>query len=137
MTDIPEDAKKVLEWPVGEAQVTIYDPRGDYLAPRGPHKVIDASLAFFDKAEVGDRLYSREQVEEIVLADRAAQAERMARPEEALRRLLKCEYDGQGLTDCIDNDGCHYPSQELADAIANAEAVVSARTLSQEGSEPS
>ena len=70
-----------------------------------------------------------------IIADREAQAERIRKLEEALRRLLKCEYDGQGLTDCIDNDGCHYPSQELADAIANAEAEFARALLAKEGSD--
>lgn len=49
---------------------------------------------------------------------------------EVLGHLLRCEYDGHGLTDCTDNDGVRYQSADLAKQIETAEALLSARALS-------
>lgn len=43
---------------------------------------------------------------------------------EVLTNILRCEYDGEGLFDCIDNTGKHYPSAYLADQIKRAEEVL-------------
>lgn len=72
MTDTNSKAQ-VTDWPIGEAEVVIYDPRADIIHNREPRKIIDASLHFMDISEVGDRLYSKAQVEEIVSAALAAQ----------------------------------------------------------------
>ncbi|MBB4277060.1 hypothetical protein [Rhizobium mongolense] len=65
-----------IEWPVGEAEVVMYDPRADLMPRREPHKIIDASLWFMGKAEIGERLYTKEQVEEVVRNAVAAEHER-------------------------------------------------------------
>lgn len=49
---------------------------------------------------------------------------------EVLGHLLRCEYDGHGLTDCTDNDGVRYQSADLAKQIETAEALLSALALS-------
>lgn len=45
---------------------------------------------------------------------------------EALEAILLCHKEG-GLLDSVDNDGEHYTSQALIDAIAKARAALSAK----------
>jgi len=62
---------------------------------------------------------------DVVEASLAGAEARIAELKAALRDVLRNEYDGSGLTDCIDNYGEHYQSQDLANAIARAESVLS------------
>lgn len=55
-----------IEWPVGEAEVVLFDPGRDPIPRRQPYKIIDASLWFMDKAAIGERLYTKAQVEDIL-----------------------------------------------------------------------
>lgn len=41
------------------AEVVWHDPRLDAFPDREPHKIIDASLAFFDESPIGTKLYLR------------------------------------------------------------------------------
>lgn len=67
----------------------------------------------------------------LTLAEQIASRERELEAAEAradalaavVRALLKCEYDGAGLTDCIDSDGQRYQSAELAKTIERAESI--------------
>jgi len=57
-------------------------------------------------------------------AEVATLESQLERAREALRQILRCEYDGVGLRDCTDNTGAPYQSQDLANRIAEAEAFL-------------
>lgn len=60
----PKHTDALPALPIGDAEVLWHDPETD-IFPKKAGKIIDASLAFFDKAQIGDKLYSTRQVKGI------------------------------------------------------------------------
>lgn len=106
----------------GEGVVVLYDPRGDEYARREPHKIIDASIAFMEGAECGDRLYSTAEVRRILSAAFVEQLEVAISPPPPLVDEIERILDEQSAW-------IARPNREVSSRVAMAAACTALRVM--------